>query len=55
MKTYDIDYVIDLRDNQKLKWQEIEDIIGVSHETLRKQYAKIKKGNTSTNPNSYPN
>ena len=43
MKDYSIDQIIDLKDNQKLKWKEIEDITGVSCETLRKQYSKIKK------------
>lgn len=42
-KEYDIEKVIELRDSQNLKWKEIEKIIGVSAETLRKAY-KRKKG-----------
>lgn len=55
MKNYDINQVIELRDNQNLQWKDIENVIGVSSETLRKQYAKVKKGASSVNPNSYPN
>jgi 5-methylcytosine-specific restriction endonuclease McrA len=55
MKEYDITQVIHLRDEQKLKWKEIEEIIGVSSETLRKAYKRTKEGKTSheANPNSY--
>jgi predicted DNA-binding protein (UPF0251 family) len=55
MKEYDINEVIRLRDEEKLKWKEIEEIIGVSLETLRKAYKRIKEGKTSheINPNSY--
>lgn len=55
MKEYDINEVIRLRDEEKLKWKEIEEIIGVSLETLRKAYKRTKEGKTSheANPNSY--
>lgn len=55
MKEYDINEVIRLRDEEKLKWKEIEEIIGVSLETLRKTYKRTKEGKTSheANPNSY--
>lgn len=55
MKEYDINEVIRLRDEEKLKWKEIEEIIGVSLETLRKSYKRTKEGKTSheANPNSY--
>lgn len=52
-KNYDINQVILLRDEQKLKWKDIEELVGVSSETLRKQYAKEKKGLKSVNPNCY--
>lgn len=54
-KEYDINEVIRLRDEEKLKWKEIEEIIGVSLETLRKTYKRTKKDKTSheANPNSY--
>ena len=54
-KEYDIIEVIRLRDEEKLKWKEIEEIIGVSLETLRKAYKRTKEGKTSheANPNSY--
>ena len=57
MKEYDINEVIHLRDDDKLKWREIEEIIGVSSETLRKAYKRTKEGKTSyeVNPNSYEN
>ena len=42
-KEYDIEKVIELRDSQNLKWKEIEEIIGVSAETLRKAYKRKKK------------
>ena len=55
-KEYNIEEVIELKDSQKLKWKEIETIIGVSKETLRKAYKRKKEGLTYTeeNPNSYP-
>lgn len=55
MKEYDVNEVIRLRDEEKLKWKEIEEIIGVSLETLRKAYKRTKEGKTSheANPNSY--
>ena len=43
-KEYDIEKVIELRDSQNLKWKEIEEIIGVSVETLRKAYKRKKRG-----------
>ena len=54
-KEYDIIEVIRLRDEEKLKWKEIEEIIGISLETLRKTYKRTKEGKTSheVNPNSY--
>lgn len=54
-KQYDINEVIRLRDQEKLKWKEIEEIIQVSYETLRKAYKRTKEGKTSheANPNSY--
>lgn len=57
MKEYDINEVIRLRDEEKLKWKEIEEIIGVSLETLRKAYKRTKEGKTSheANPNCYEN
>lgn len=42
-KEYDIEKVIELRDSQNLKWKEIEEIIGVSAETLRKSYKRKRK------------
>lgn len=42
-KEYDIEKVIELRDSQNLKWKEIEEIIGVSAETLRKAYKRKRK------------
>lgn len=45
-KEYDIIEVIRLRDEEKLKWKEIEEIIGVSLETLRKTYKRTKEGKT---------
>lgn len=55
-KEYDIEKVIELRDSQNLKWKEIEEIIGVSGETLRKAYKRKKEGLSCTeaNPNNYP-
>lgn len=55
-KEYDIEKVIELRDSQNLKWKEIEEIIGVSAETLRKAYKRKKEGLSCTeaNPNNYP-
>lgn len=57
MKEYDINEVIHLRDDNKLKWKEIEEIIGVSSETLRKAYKRTKDNKTSheVNSNSYEN
>lgn len=55
MEDYNINQVIELRDNQKLQWKDIEAIVGVSFETLRKQYVKAKKGISSVNPNNYQN
>ena len=57
MKEYDINEVIHLRDEEKLKWKEIEQIIGVSLETLRKSYKRHKEGKTVSeiNPNNYKN
>lgn len=54
-KEYDIIEVIRLRDEEKLKWKEIEEIIGVSLETLRKTYKRTKEGKTFSqiNPNHY--
>lgn len=54
MKEYDINEVIRLRDQEKLQWKQIEEIIGVSNETLRKAYKRTKEGITShqANPNS---
>ena len=54
-KEYDIEKVIELRDSQNLKWKEIEEIIGVSAETLRKAYKRKKEGLSCTeaNPNNY--
>ena len=56
-KEYDINEVIRLRDEENLKWKEIEQIIGVSSETLRKTYKRTKEGKTSheINPISYEN
>ena len=53
---YDIEKVIELRDSKNLKWKEIEEVIGVSQETLRKAYKRKKEGLTcaEANPNSYP-
>lgn len=42
-KEYDIEKVIELRDSQNLKWKEIEEIIGVSAETLRKDIKEKRK------------
>ena len=55
-KEYDIEKVIELRDSQNLKWKEIEEIIGVSAETLRKAYKRKKEGLScaEANPNNYP-
>ena len=55
-KEYDIEKVIELRDSQNLKWKEIEEIIGVSAETLRKAYKRKKEGLSCTeaNLNNYP-
>lgn len=55
MKEYNINEVIRLRDEEKLKWKEIEEIIGVSSETLRKTYKRTKEGKTiaQINPNQY--
>lgn len=36
----DIEKVIELRDSENLKWKEIESIIGISQETLRKAYKR---------------
>ena len=47
-KEYDIEKVIELRDSQNLKWKEIEEIIGVSAETLRKAYKRKKEGLSCT-------
>lgn len=54
-KEYDIIEVIRLRDEEKLKWKEIEQIIGVSLETLRKTYKRTKEKKTyyEANPTSY--
>lgn len=53
---YDIEKVIELQDSKNLKWKEIEEVIGVSQETLRKAYKRKKEGLTcaEANPNSYP-
>lgn len=52
---YNINEVIRLRDEEKLKWKDIQEQIGVSSETLRKAYKRTKEGKTSheANPNSY--
>ena len=57
MKQYDINEVIRLRDEEKLQWNQIEEIIGVSGETLRKAYKRTKEGLSSTeaNPNNIVN
>ena len=57
MKQYDINEVIRLRDEEKLQWNQIEEIIGVSSETLRKTYKRIKEGLSATeaNPNNIVN
>lgn len=52
MKEYDINEVIRLRDQEKLQWKQIEEIIGVSSETLRKTYKRTKEGISSTEQNS---
>lgn len=54
-KEYDINEVIRLRDEDQLKWKEIEEIIKISSETLRKAYKRAKEGKTSheINPGSY--
>ena len=56
-KEYDIIEVIRLRDEEKLKWKEVEEIIGVSLETLRKAYKREKEDKTVSqiNPNIYIN
>lgn len=57
MKKYDINEVIRLRDQEKLQWKQIEEIIGVSSETLRKTYKRTKEGISSAeqNPNNIVN
>lgn len=57
MKEYNINEVIRLRDEEKLKWKEIEKTTGVSLETLRKSYKRYKENKTVSeiNPNSYKN
>lgn len=54
---YDINEVIRLRDEEKLEWKQISEIIGVSSETLRKAYRRITDETFSykPNPNSYEN
>ena len=51
---YDIEKVIELRDNNKLTWNQIEEKIGVSKETLRKAYKRKLKNlkSTEANPNT---
>lgn len=55
MKKYDIENVINLRDNQNLTWKQIGNLLKISPETLRKAYKRIKERKTShqINPNSY--
>lgn len=57
MKEYDINEVIRLRDQEKLQWKQIEEIIGVSSETLRKTYKRTKEGLSAreANPNNVVN
>jgi hypothetical protein len=47
MANYDIHTVIALRDNQKLDWADIGDIVGVNQNTLRSAYSRYKSGRKS--------
>lgn len=57
MNKYDINEVIRLREKEKLQWKQIEEIIGVSSETLRKAYKRKVEGLSATeaNPNNIVN